>query len=285
MKITKSNYILTIVTTSLVLFFLGLYILFFLHSNNLGKLIKEQANIVIELQDNISQDQMSAILNALEEDDRVVTGSVHFISKEDGLTFMKEDLDLTDIQLSDENPLNDIFEFNVYEDFLNAASLEILEKDFLSDTNILSMVYQDEFYESLSQRINSFSRVFFVFSLLFLGISIVLIHNTFYLRLQGDREKIKTMEFVGADWSFIKRPYITESYRVAFYSWILSSILILIVLWIIWLGYPELGAFLSGLNFLWSFLIMAFISFGICTASARLIINRYFKTNPDKLYT
>jgi cell division transport system permease protein len=283
MKIRKSNYILTIVTTSLVLFFLGLYVLFFLHSKQLGKQIKEQANIVVELADNLPEEQKSSLQTMLESNPKLVKGSVQYVSKEEGLALMKEDLDLTTIQIGDDNPLKDIYEFNVYEEFLNFDSLEALKEAFIAKPEIISVVYQDEFYDSISKRINSFSRIFFVFSLLFLIISVVLIHNTFFLRLQGDQAKIKTMEFVGADWAFIKKPYLKESYKVAFYAWLVSSLLILIVLGIITLSYPEIVSFLSLLNFIWSFLFMAIISFGICSLSARSIINRYFKANPDRL--
>ena len=62
MKIRKSNYILTLVTTSLVLFFLGWYLIIVLHSSQLVQNLKESANIVAELENDLSKESRDSIL-------------------------------------------------------------------------------------------------------------------------------------------------------------------------------------------------------------------------------
>lgn len=283
MKIRKSNYILTIITTSLVLLFLGLYGLILMHSHKFVDVVREKVNIMVELEDDLTEEKRSEIQQFLEESEEVKSSSVRFVSKEEGLELLKEDLDLEFISAANENPLSDIFQFNVEASVLNAKDLENLSAEIQSLEGVYKVIYHNEFYSLLASRIRSFSNIFFVISFIFLIISVVLIHNIFYLRLQADRVKIRTMQYVGAEWNFIKKPYIKESYKVALTSWILSVGIMVILLILIIMLYPVSKDYISWLQLGLNFLGILVISFLICSLSARFIIDSYLKRDIDQL--
>jgi len=66
-------------SVAIVLFLLGLFFVLFLHSANMGTLLKEKVNVVVELEDTADR---SAITNVLSAQTAVKEGSVQYISKE-----------------------------------------------------------------------------------------------------------------------------------------------------------------------------------------------------------
>jgi cell division transport system permease protein len=195
---------------------------------------------------------------------------------------MKESLDLQYVE--SENPLNDMLQFNLKSEFIEEGSLANFNEAWSSMNGVKAVVYQIEFYEDVSTTLRSFSIVMFFIMIFFLIIAIILIHNTFYFRLNLDRVKIKTMELVGADWKFIKRPYIKESIKVAFYSWLISLALLLIIYVMFLISFPGSSDFFSmGLSII-VLIILGLVSYLICRQSASTLINRYLKQHMHNIY-
>lgn len=275
MKISTSNYFLTVVTTSLVLFFLGLFLFIFLQGRQLVDSLKENANIILELDEGISVSRKDSLRSLLESDKAIITGSIRYVSKEEALESLENSMDIQWLNNESENPLHDMFQFNLSREFIQQEYLQEMQDFWSGIEGSKTLVYQVEFYDDLSGSLRKVSVLILVMVLLFSFISVLLIHNTFFFRLNADRIKIRTMELVGAEWDFIRRPYIRESYRVAFYSWFASNILLLLLYLLFKFSFPEISAYFSVLIFCLVVLITGFISWGICTLSTKILVNRY----------
>jgi cell division transport system permease protein len=284
MKISKSNYFLTIVTTSLVLFFLGLFLIVFLQGRNLVEKLKEHANIVVELENDLIPSEKDKIKDYLLEQKVIISGSLKYVSKEEALVSLKESMDLQFLDEGTGNPLNDMFQFNVKSEFIERNSLAQLKEEWNKKEGVKSVVYQLEFYDDISASLKSASGVMLAFMILFLLISIILIHNTFYFRLNADRVKIKTMELVGADWTFIKRPYLKEAFKVAIYAWIISAVILLLLFIVVLVTIPGTISYVSPVSIILVLFILSIASYVICKVSASILVNRYLKEQVHNIY-
>lgn len=205
----RPNQLYVVISLALVLFLLGLVGLWTFQANSLTRQLQEQLDIVVELEKGHSPDQRARLIAHLGAADYHQLGTVpYYISKDQALTEMGQDLerDLGDLGLN--NPLLDVVTFNVNVEDLAPERLKAISQEVQALPGVASVFYQENFVERIAANARRLSLILLVLASLFALVAGLLIHNTVRLSLYANRFTIKTQELVGASWGFISRPYL-----------------------------------------------------------------------------
>jgi len=268
---SKPSYLYASMSVAIVLFLLGLFFVLFLHSANMGTLLKEKVNVVVELEDTADR---SAISNVLSAQTAVKEGSVQYISKADGLEFMT---DGNSIDFAGENPLQDLLLFNVkaeqYSDESLAAIKTLLEKQ----PGVSMVYYENMILENIKHNIRRLSTLILILGLVFIFLAIVIIRNTINLSMYADRSEILTLQRVGAKPSFVKMPYIKSSVMVGVRGWVIAVLFLAAVVAAVLTNFPSVWSSLRLVYIAISLLGLLAVAIIIPAVVANAAANSYLK--------
>jgi len=226
MRKVLSSYILTIISLSLVLFLLGLYLIVAGQTNQITKSLKEKINIVIELHDDYDEVRKTRLLSSLQANEAVIESSIQFLTKEEAKNIMVGDGEMILMDDSLQNPFRDAIVLNLRSDKYESVFLEDFTNVIRSDAIVAEVFYQEDLFELINENLSKVSLSFLVVGILMLLLAISLIYNTVNLSLTTDRQKIQTMELVGAERSYIRKPYLQRAFRSGFISFIVAIFLL-----------------------------------------------------------
>lgn len=195
---------------SLVLFLIGLLALSLFLTRDMTNYVKENLNLSIVLNEEITEQQTKAIENYLTKSD--FAKSVEYISKEQAL---KEHIDYLgeDPQaFLGYNPLFAMFEVKLNAAYANNDSVPVIESKLKRfGKRIDEVSYQKDVIAEVNENIRKISIILIGIVSVLLLISFALINNTVRLRIYSNRFLINTMKLVGAKSWFIRKPYIKQS--------------------------------------------------------------------------
>ncbi len=224
----KPGTILSVLSLSISLFVLAVYLIILIHINNMVKIVNEKTPFIVELKDSLSQGELDELITDFKTRDYIF--DVNFISKADGIKLLSKELG-EGILLNDEtNPLKDIIRFKLKNDFIAAAKEKNLIAELEKNYTIDKCTFEKESIESLKNNLINLNSIFLFLGIVFILISFILIYNNLKFILHADRFTIKTMELIGASPSFVKRPYIKLAVKIGFLSAVISTLLLVIVL-------------------------------------------------------
>ncbi|MCQ2112538.1 MAG: permease-like cell division protein FtsX [Bacteroidaceae bacterium] len=278
----STQFITALISTSLVLVMLGTIVLFVFTARNLSSYVRENINISILLNDDISNAEIENLQSALEKQNYVK--SLKYISKERALLDQCNSMGTDPSEFLGYNPFTASFEIKVNAAFANNKNLGEIEKQLKSTHKVMDVVYQKELMNSVNKNIRKFSMILLIIAALFTYISFALINNTVRLTIFSKRFIINTMKLVGASWGFIRRPFLSQSFLLGVLSAIAADIVILGgVRWLMTYE-PEINAVIN-----WEVMIIVGISvlvFGLlitylCTYFS---LSKYLKMSSNELY-
>ena len=267
-----------VLSISIVLFFLGSFLLTVFHFEKSTKLAQEKVNHVIELDENAEYDH-NQVLKSLQLQNFIKKSTVRYIPKSEAKAFMLNELD-TSIISSEENPFSDVILFNLNSD----ASLDLVRSSLSKIEGVKQAHIQSLEMDALKNNIQKFGSVLLALALVFGLMSIALIFSTLQLQLYADRFEIKTMELVGAQDRFIKMPYFRRAFRLANLSVLISGLLLTLMMLFLkykydffdqLLGYSKLAAVLI---LLWVFAVLFLF------LVSNYLINKYLSKKMQDLY-
>ncbi len=224
-----SSYMSVVVSMTVVLFLIGFLGIFILNSKKVSDHFKEQIVLSIFIKDsakNIQIKQLQKTLS-LKESTRKVT----YVSKEEASRLYANEIGEDFLEFLGYNPL-----LNSIDVFLNAQFVKSGEINSLIQTlerydYIDEIIYDEPLVELLEENIERISLWIIVLSGIFILVAILLINSSIRLSIFSKRLVIKTMQLVGANKSFIRKPFIKNHIMMAIISSILSlSGLMLLIL-------------------------------------------------------
>lgn len=214
-----------LVLTSCLVLMGGFTLLFMNIEANLDD-ITQMNEIVVYLDFDITEDEITGIEAALWNLDNVA--EVTFISKADGLETMKEQFAdyefLFDDIGSEENPLSDVFQVK-YKENSSLVDLDYEIRYGLADRGI-SGVRKVNSRLDLASNVESFKNgvsfvaVWFLILLFIIGMFVII--NTIKLSVYARREEITVMRYVGATGAFIVMPFVWEGIIIGIISAVIS---------------------------------------------------------------
>ena len=278
----STQFVTALISTSLVLVLLGTIVLFVLTARNLSNYVKENINVTILLNDDISQGEIESLQKALEEQQYVK--SLKYISKERALHEQCVDMGTDPSEFLGYNPFTASFEIKLKSEYANNQSLDNITKQLKATKKVMDVIYQKELMNAVNNNIRKFSIILLIIAALFTYISFALINNTVRLTIFSRRFIINTMKLVGASWGFIRRPFLNQGLLLGILSAIIADAIIIGVVYWARSFEPEINTVIDmqvmtivGISVLVFGLLITFL----CTYFS---LSKYLKMNSNELY-
>lgn len=194
------------ISTSLVLFLLGLTTLLILVTQDLSAYVKENIGFSIIISDNVKEVEIQKMTKQLEKAPYVK--EIQHISKEQALEELKEELGEDPEAFLGFNPLLASVEIKLKSEYANNDSIAIIEKSLKKNSDIRDILYRKDLIQAVNDNVRRISIIFIILASVLMIISFALISNTIRLTVYSKRFTIYTMKLVGAKDSFIRSPFI-----------------------------------------------------------------------------
>lgn len=214
-------------STTLSLFIVGLFGIILIQASSLTKMIRENIEIQVFLDKELSQKQLSELRKNLEVRPFVLRTEdslyLRFISNEEAAeTFIKNTgEDFTEF-LGD-NPLRDSYVFSVSEEFQNSEQLSLIAKELEAQPGVFEVSYMTDLVDSINKNLFKVSLIMGGFILILIVTVIMLINNTIRLALFSQRFLIRSMQLVGATRGFIRKPFLIRAFFFGILAGVLAS--------------------------------------------------------------
>lgn len=281
-KITKPSYVYSIVSITLVLFLLGLLGVIMLQANALSKHIKENLEVLLALNDQVTQQQIVDLQQKI--GNQPYTKSVFYTSKEEAAKQFIDESNEDFTAVLGYNPLFASLNLYVKAAYANSDSLQLIKQQLLEEKYVSNVFYQENVVNLINTNAKKIGFVILALSLIFLLIAFTLIDNTIKLAMYSNRFLIKSMQLVGATRWFIAQPFITQSVYNGVISGLLSCVLLALVLLIAQSNIPELSLLNQIFSFLVLCVVIVFTGIFISWWSTKRSVVKYLQVSLDELY-
>lgn len=278
----RSSYASVVISISLVLFVLGLFGLLLLNAESISKEVKENFAINLLLKDDASEVEVKQFQKSLDLSEYVK--GTEYISKDEAAEELKMELEEEFIEFLGYNPLLNAIELKLKAEFVVPEKLKELEEEFSSNNLVSEVVYDKPLIQLMNDNIERIGLFLIVGCILLSLIAIGLINSSIRLSIYSKRFLIKTMQLVGANKTFIQRPFIWKSFQHGLVGGIIACSLIFGLLYYLVNNYPEIAVMKD--SKLIAILFAGVVAMGIfismsCTFFA---LKKYLKLNTDQLY-
>ncbi len=281
----RPNFVWSILSVAGVLFLLGLFGLITIHSSSFMESLKEEFEMIVEINPKASEKQIEKLSADLASESGVLKGSVRFTSKEEGLKLLSEDLGDELLKMEMPNPLPDIVTFRLDGETFDLARLEaIREKYQQGRPEVLSIYYQEGLIEGVVTNLDRISYVFLGAGFLLSVLALMLIYNAIRLSIYANRFLIRNMELVGASWGFIRRPFLQKSVQHGLISAVIAIASLLVVYGLASERLPELTQYLNRENILYLILMLVVAGMMINLASTWIVVTRFLSMRSHDLH-
>lgn len=207
---------------TVTLFILGIFLLLAMNVNHMAKTIEEQVEVRVSLELGSDSNQISAVESKITAMPEV--SKVEFVSKEEGLKQLEEDLgDASLLQGIEENPLPDSFRVETFD----PQQAEAIASEIRKIDGVDKAEYGEEFTDRLFSATQTIRNVGIVLIVLLGLTAMFLISNTIRLTIVARRREIEIMKLVGATNWFIRWPFFIEGLLIGFLGAILPAALLL----------------------------------------------------------
>lgn len=203
------QFITSSISTTLVLLLLGLVVFFVLAAHNLSIYVRENISFSILISDDMKESDILKLQKKLNKEAFVKESE--YISKKQALKEQTEAMGANPEEFLGYNPLTASIEIKLHSDYTNSDSIAKIEKIIKRNTNIQELLYQRDLIDSVNENIRKISLVLLILAVVLTLISFALINSTIQLAIYSKRFLIHTMKLVGANWSFIRRPFLCRN--------------------------------------------------------------------------
>ena len=278
----STQFVTALISTTLVLVLLGTIVLFVFTARNLSNYVRENINISILLNDDITQGETQSMRQSLMQQQYVK--SLKYISKQQALHEQCVSMGTDPSEFLGYNPFTASFEIKVKSEYANNQSLSKITQQLKSTHKVMDVIYQKELMNSVNKNIRKFSVILLIIAALFTYISFALINNTVRLTIFSRRFIINTMKLVGATKSFIRGPFLGQSVFQGLFSALLAILMLLAGLFIVRREFSQLFEVFS-LDLLLVVLGIVVVSgVVICLVSTYFVVGKLVSLPKDDLY-
>lgn len=278
----KSSYLTTIISISLVLFMLGLIGMVVLHGQRLSVLIRENIGLSVVIKGNVKEQAILELQKSIEK--QPYAKSTEYIPREKAAEELRETLGEDFIAFIGYNPLLPSIDVKLDAAWASIEGMALIENQLLANPAVEEVIYQKSLVHLVNENIRRISLVLLAFSLLLLIIAIALINNTIRLSVYSKRFLIRSMQLVGANQGFIRKPFLITSISHGVYSALIAMLLLGAVLYFSRQEMPELAT-LQDFNMM-AILAGSVMLLGVIISffSTYFAVGKYLHSSLDELY-
>ena len=223
-KIVSSS-VSVIISLSLVLFVVGLLSLVLINAQKLSNYVKENIGFSIMIKEDIKEIELIEFNKILDAED--FTKSTRFISKEQATKELEKDLGEDFVSFLGYNPIMASIDVKLNSSYANNDSLQNISSRLEKSDIVYEVFYQKNLIKKLNSNVGKISFFLICISLVLFFIAFALINNTIRLSVYSKRFIIKTMRLVGAENSFIQKPFLTTGVYQGLYSAIFAIFMLI----------------------------------------------------------
>lgn len=223
----------TILGITLVLFMLGLLLCIEYHSYRITHDAQERITYKVDLSPDVSDSLALAVKSRIEQ--RSYIKHVDYISKEKAAEIFTDELGEDFVGFIGYNPLYPSLMVNFNVSLLPDNSSEVLDRfceEVGKEEGVTGVAYQENIVNELRTSFYKLSWFLIALMLVLVLITVVLIDALIRIALYAQRETIRTMRMVGANVSFIKRPFIIRSIAYGALGGLIASLLTFMAIWV-----------------------------------------------------
>lgn len=217
--------LVSMISITMVLLLLGSVVLFALTANELSKSVRESLTVTVVLQDDIAVTEAKAFNDSISALPFVKHSQ--YISSEQALEEQSKSMGLDPSEFLGSNPFSISLELAMKHQYNCSDSLNWIVPGLKSCEAVHDVIYQHELVDTLNRNLNRISVIFLVIALLLILVSMSLINNMVRISVHNHRFDIYTMKLVGADWSFIRKPFMARAALMGFFSAVLADVMLL----------------------------------------------------------
>ena len=281
-KKTKTIYISTVISISLVLLMVGLLGLIIVHGRNLSNYVKENIVLNVIINEGTKEADILSLQKQIEANNYVK--NTDYISKELAAINLKKDLGEDFLKFLGYNPLLSSIDVYLKAEYANNQSIEVLSRELQKNKMINEVRYQKSLVDMINQNIRTISLVILGFGAVLLIIAVALINNTIRLAIYSQRFLIKSMQLVGATRNFIRRPFILYGVAHGLIAGLIAIILLVATLYFAQQQIPELVILRNYFEFGLVFIGVIGVGILISTLSTYFAVTKYLKLKVYDLY-
>ena len=217
--------LVSMISITMVLLLLGSVVLFALTANELSKSVRESLTVTVVLQDDIAVTEAKAFNDSISALPFVKHSQ--YISSEQALEEQSKSMGLDPSEFLGSNPFSISLELAMKHQYNCSDSLNWIVPGLKSCEAVHDVIYQHELVDTLNRNLNRISAIFLVIALLLILVSMSLINNMVRISIHNHRFDIYTMKLVGADWNFIRKPFMARAALMGFFSAVLADMMLL----------------------------------------------------------
>ena len=270
------------ISTAMVLVLLGLVVLTVFTAHNLSSYVKENLQVTMILEEDMSNTEAMQICKRLQT--RPYVNHLEHITKEEALKEGTKEMGTDPSEFIGANPFLASIELTLKAEYANNDSLRWISKELKGYSKVSEIKYDKDLIEKVNHTLAKISVVLLAIAVLLTFVSFSLINNTVRLGIFASRFSIHTMKLVGASWNFIRRPFVR---KVVLFGIVAAAIACLVLAGIVYALYfynPDVMMVLT-----WQVLVVTAIAvffFGIIITAicAHVSVNKYLRMRASELY-
>jgi cell division transport system permease protein len=272
----------TTLSMSLVLFLIGLVSLLIFVARDLSVYVKENINLSIILEDKIMQSDMDRIEEFISLSP--FTKSVVYISKEDALKDHIASLGENPEDFLGYNPLLASLEVKLKADYANTDSVAVIESSFKDFVGINQIAYQKDLVSLINNNVSKLSFLLLCLTIVLMIVSVALINNTVRLAVFSNRFLINTMKLVGANRSFILKPYLKQAVIHGIVAGIFSLVLLTFMVAYVQIEFGMVAKIINPVSSMIVTLIVLVSGVILSGLSTYFAVSKYLKMTTNEMY-
>ena len=281
-KKTKTIYISTVISITLVLLMVGFLGLILVHAKKLSDYVKENMVLNIIVNDGAKEEDIFALQKQINANPAVL--QTKYIGKEAAARNLIKDLGEDFVEFLGYNPLLPSLDVYMKADYANNESIKLFTEQLLKTPLVKEVVYQRSLIQIVDQNIREISLVILSFTIILLVVSVALINNTIRLAIHSQRFLIKSMQLVGATKGFIRQPFMKYSVIHGLLAGIIAVVLLLFTLYVAQQQISEIRTLSNWAEFAGVFALDIGIGILISVLSTYFAVSRYLRLQIYDLY-
>ena len=273
---------------TLALFVMGLFGILFIHSHKLTEYIKEQMEVQIYLDNQLSENQIMGIQKTLASKEFTLIKDdepqLVFISKEQALEDFALESGENPEDFLGHNPLRNAYLLKLKPEYLDSLNLAQVTSEIESINGVFEVSYLDNIIADINKNTTKIGLGLMGFFVLLLLTVIILINNTIKLALFSQRFLIRSMQLVGATGAFIQKPFLWRSISHGLVAGILASMALFALLEYARFQIPDLSIISDPNKVMILFAGLICMGAVIGLFSTLRAIRKYLNMSLDELY-
>jgi cell division transport system permease protein len=266
-------YFMSIFSLAILLVLSGLFLAALFFSETYTRTFREQIELIVEIDPGTSDEKIDEVALFLRRAEGVRGTEVEIVTSEDALAEVQNEIGEDALLDEMENPFHDMIRFTLYAENYSRDFISELSDDLKSRFPVSEIYHPSAFFEdvfTLLRQMRFYIVLFIIFALVVTGI---LIHHIMRLNVIAQRRQIRTMELVGAEPSFVRKPFISRGAQMALIAW-LVSLAGSAAIWLVLLGKSAFVRFATNPLTLAGAATLLLLALAICVFSTWIAVGK-----------